>query len=138
MKFYLLWALIGASALIFLGRLEAGEFTGAGKRAVAILESQSVSWQQLELSGHQLVASGEFTGGGKNLAISKIRYVVSKREAFEKGQIDQINFLKPAGATVRPSVEGLPRERVLSDVESLEASGQLLRLQDLEAIVIKK
>ncbi|MEK6623569.1 MAG: hypothetical protein AABY86_01290 [Bdellovibrionota bacterium] len=124
--------------LICFSQSRAGEFTGAGKRAVAVLEAQSISWANLERTGHALVANGEFTGGGKAVAIPKLKYVVAPDEAYEIRDIDSIKFKPASGNMIRPAVDGLPGNKSWSDVEFLEANGRRLNPATLEAVIYKK
>ncbi|MBI2520797.1 MAG: hypothetical protein HYV97_10285 [Bdellovibrio sp.] len=124
--------------LICFSNSRAGEFTGAGKRALAVLEAQSISWASLERTGHGLVANGEFTGGGKSVSIPKLKYVVAPDEAYEIHDIDSIKFKPASGNMIRPAVDGLPANKSWSDVEFLEANGRRLNPATLEAVIYKK
>ncbi len=130
--------LVAFLLLVCFSTSRAGEFTGAGKRAVAVLEGQQISWASLESSGHALVANGEFTGGGKSVPMPKLKYVVAPDEAYEISDIDSIKFKPASGNMIRPAVDGLPSNKTWNDVEFLEAHGRRLNPSSLEAVIYKK
>jgi hypothetical protein len=110
--------------------VQAGEFTGAGKAVMDLLERNNIVVAELQRSGHEVI-SGEFTGAGKRLNFGRVSMLVTGDEVIPSQDVDAV-FTAQGG--LRP----IPRAQAMGDVNSFEAYGKSYKLGQIKGLVIKK
>jgi len=130
----LVMALIGTIIQV----AHSGEFTGAGKVVREILERNNYNIAELERSGHELLM-GEFTGGGKSLALNRVKIVVTPDEVIRDSEIDAIS-LKLEDNTPMPLLQSfhvLPASIHYKSLEYIESSGRKIPKTSIKAVIYK-
>jgi len=110
------------SFLFLSSNLWAGEITGAGQRALEVLQANRISVETLRNQGMQVML-GEVTGGGMKISLDRIQMVVTNKKVLNMRDVSHIDFKHPSAA------------KTLRDVKALEFNRDKVKVKQLNAII---
>lgn len=94
---YFLKMSIFIGAFFYFSMAQAGEFTGVGKQALRVLEKHDLKVKRLKEQGMKVLL-GEVTGVGKKVDLSRIKFLVSKKDLYKMKDLSHVEYLYPSEA----------------------------------------